>query len=86
MLATETPFPYPGSRGFEIVSCRPVTILQHCRTRGVLVRRDDVPPPGEAVCGTAEGNCRIELADLVATRDEAAAPAKPRRTRRRRSK
>jgi len=74
MLATVTEFPHPGSRGYVLGTCDPVTIIRHNApgadgTPTALVRRD--PRSGELRNRDASGNTTLPLAEIFETEAEA---------------
>ncbi|WP_370179942.1 hypothetical protein [Alteriqipengyuania sp.] len=82
MLATASPFPFPGSKGFVLGTCDPVTIIRKNDDGTALVRRD--PRPHEIRNRDASGNATMPMADIFETESEAfdasmKAKPKPRR-------
>ena len=86
MLATPTPFPFPGSKGFVLGSCDPVTIIRRNDDGTALVRHD--PRPMEIRNRDASGNATLPLAEIFETEREAfdASLATPKKPRRRKAK
>ncbi|XUU60672.1 hypothetical protein ACRAQ6_14100 [Erythrobacter sp. HA6-11] len=68
MLATQPDctieLPFAGSRGFERLTARPITVLQLRPDGRALVRRDDVARPSPHRAGDARGNATLPLNDL----------------------